>query len=98
MTDKWETPKRKKKPKNYKWSRKNSHSKVAVCITTPVISKTEICFSDGAIHNRNSLYDEAFKTSEVSKLLGLSWENDDLVIQNLMEQEQEAQSEYDKGC
>ena len=68
------------------------------CIPTPNITANDICISDGAIRNRNSLYDEALKTPEVSKLLGLSWENDDLVIQKIMEQEQELMTDYEKGC
>ena len=89
---------RKKKRKNHKWSKKKSHSKVVFCIPTPNITANDICISDGAIRNRNSLYDEALKTLEVSKLLGLSWENDDLVIQKIMEQEQELLTDYEKGC
>ena len=82
---------------NRKWSKKKSHSKVVVCLPTLGIIDNDICISDGDIRNRNSLYDEAIKTLEVSKLLGITWENDDIVIQRLMEQERELMSDYDKG-
>ena len=94
--DKWRIPKKKKR-KNHKWSKKKSHSKVVVCLSTLGIIDNDICISDGDIRNRNSLYDEAIKTLEVSKLLGITWENDDIVIQRLMEQERELMSDYDKG-
>ena len=68
------------------------------CIPTLDITDNDICISNGAICNRNSLYDKALKTLEVSKLLGLLWENDDLIIQKIMEHEQELMTDYEKGC
>ena len=68
------------------------------CIPTPDITDNDICISNGAIRNKKILYDEPLKTLKVNKLFGLSWENDDLVIQKIMEHEQELMTDYEKGC
>ena len=74
---------KKKKRKNYKWSRKKTHFKVNVP-SFPKFTVEDTCISD-------SLYrDEAVKTLEVAKILDISFfDNDETIINKMMELELE---------
>lgn len=41
------------------------------------------------------MYDEAFKTYEVRKLLIISWENEEMIIQEMMDLVKEIQHTYE---
>lgn len=84
------TPKKKIKRRNHKWSRKKTQSKVKAILHTSVAGKNDLSILDGDIRNKNSLYDEASKTFEVSKLLGFRWENDEMTIQEMLKIVKEA--------
>ena len=81
---------KKKKRKNYKWSKKKIRPKVKVQDPSPPkLTVEDTCISDS--------FDivEAIKTLEVAKLLGLSFfEDDELIINHMMVLEREEQASY----
>ena len=82
--------KKKKKRKNYKWSRKKIRSTIKLQFpSSPKFSIEDTCIPDTNVRV------EAIKTLEVAKLLGLSFfDEDELIINRMMDLELEEQSRH----
>ena len=84
---------KKKKRKNYKWSRKKIHSMVKARVPSPSkLTVDNTCISDSCYRH------EAIKTLEVAKILGISFMDDDEVIINkMMEMDLDECNEHDRN-
>ena len=82
---------KKKKHKNYKWSRKKIHSIVKARVPSPSkLTVEDTCISDSCYR------DGAIKTLEFAKILGMSFMDDDeVIINNMMEIDLEERNEHD---
>ena len=84
---------KKKKHKNYKWSKKKIHSKVKDRVPSP----SKLTVEDTCISNP-CYRDEAIKTLEVARILGISFMDDDVVIINkILKMELEERNEHDQN-
>ena len=82
---------KKKKCKNYRWSRKKIHSKVKVKDPSPPKFTVEDTYIPDS-----SCRKEAIKTLEVAKLIGISFdEEDEVILKKFMELELEEREAHD---
>ena len=85
--------KKKKKRKNYKWSRKKIHSMVKAKVLSPSkLTIEDTCISDSCYR------DEAIKTLKVAKILGISFMDvDEVIFNKVMEMDLEERNEHDRN-
>ena len=83
---------KKKKRKNYKWSKKKTHTTGKFRVPSPPkLTVEDTCISEPCDR------DEAIKTLEVARLLGISFmDEDEAIISKLLELELEERNEHEQ--